>query len=152
MDVMTPVYAVQSLITLISLVIAIFFILNQYRTLQLIRPENRLMPPGQEWLQLIPIFNLVWQFFVISRISTSIRNELNAPTGDNIFADDPIPAHERPTYNAGICYATLFCISALPIDYIVGLAAMGGLVAWIVYWIQLAEYKKRLKRKALFTR
>src|SRR5262245_60740710 len=103
------------IIFLIAFIIpVIFFILTQQRTLELIRPENRRMSPGQVWLQFIPLFGIVWQFLVISRISDSIRSELNTPIGDSIFSEDPIPHTVRPTYNTGISYATLFCISIIP--------------------------------------
>jgi hypothetical protein len=63
MDVMTPVYAVQSLITLISLVIAIFFILNQYRTLHLIRPRKQAHAAGAGMAAVNPHFQFGMAIF-----------------------------------------------------------------------------------------
>src|SRR5688500_9988029 len=135
----------QLLLLIPFIAVAILFLLNQQRTLEAIRPENRRMSPGQVWLQLIPLFGLAWQFFVISRISDSIRNELNTPVGDSVFAEDAVPSGNRPTFNAGISYAVLFCISVLPLMMLKGLASLAGLVLWVNYWIQLSRYKKRLK-------
>jgi hypothetical protein len=139
----------QILLLIVFIIPVILFFLTQQRTLELVRPENRRMRPGEVWLQFIPLFGLIWQFIVISRISDSIRNELNTPTGDSIFAEDPIPQNSRPTYNAGISYAILFCITVLPLAMLKGLAALAGLVLWINYWIQLFRYKKRLRERAL---
>lgn len=136
---------IQLLLLAFFLALAIFFLLTQVRTLDLIRPENRRMTPGQVWLQLIPLFGLFYQFTVIARLSDSIRNELNSPTGDSIFAEETIPSNHRPTYSVGISYAILFCISIIPFPLLKGLASLAGLVLWVVYWVQLAGYKKRIR-------
>jgi len=132
-------------ILLAFLIPFIFFLLTQHRTLEAIRPENRLMEPGQVWLQLIPIFGHVWQFIVIGKIADSLRNELSAPVDDSIFGGFNASG-ERPTYNIGLAYAICFCCSIVP--FFGGLASMAGIVCWIVYWVQLAEYKKKLGNQA----
>jgi hypothetical protein len=137
----------QLLLLIPFLVIGCLFLWSQQRTLALVRPENRRMPPGQVWLQLIPLFGLVWQFIVISKISDSIRDELNTPSGDSLFSEDPIPTGHRPTYATGIAYAILFCISIMPIELLQGLASLAGLVVWIVYWVELSRYTRRLKQR-----
>jgi hypothetical protein len=139
----------QLLLLLPFLVVGILFLVSQQKALSLIRPENRKMPPGQVWLQMIPLFGLVWQFIVITRISDSIRSELNSPVGDSIFSEDSIPSGERPTYQLGIAYATLFCVGVLPLPLVQGLASLAGLVVWIVYWVELAKYTKKLRQRAL---
>ncbi len=114
---------------LIALVPAIFFILTLQKTLTTISPENRKMQPGQVWLMLIPLFNLVWQFIVVDRISDSIAAEcrrLNIPLSE-----------KRPSYNIGLAYCILTIAGAL-IPFI----SLGGLVTWIVYWVKVAEYNK----------
>ena len=139
----------QLVVLVAFLIPAILFILTQHRTLEAIRPENRRMSPGQVWLQMIPIFGLVWQFIVINKISDSIRDELNTPMGDSIFAEDTLPTNFRPTFSTGASYAALFCISIIPIPIIKGLAAWAGLILWIVYWVQLAQYKRKLKDRGM---
>ena len=141
---------IQILLLIAFLIPTIIFFLTQQRTLQLIRPVNRRMSPGQVWLQLIPVFGLVWQFFVIRRISDSIRNELNTPTDDSIFAETSIPVGHRPTFNSGISYAALFCISIVSfLPLLKGIAGLAGIGVWINYWFQLSRYKKQLKERAL---
>jgi len=112
----------QILLLFAFLIPVIFFFLTQQRTLSLIRPANRRMRPGQIWLQLIPFFGMVWQFIVVTRISDSIRDELNTPVDDSIFGDVNMSHSSRPTYNAGITYCVLFCISIIPLALIKGLA------------------------------
>jgi hypothetical protein len=141
----------QILLLVAFVIPVVFFFLTQQRTLELIRPENRLMRPGQVWLQFIPLFGLVWQFIVVTRISDSIRKELNTPTGDSIFAEETVPSNLRPTYNTGMSYATLFCITILPLGLFKSMAALFGLVLWITYWVQLSQYKKKLKERALLS-
>ncbi|OQP64276.1 hypothetical protein A3860_20075 [Niastella vici] len=138
---------IQILLLVLFLAVAIFFLLTQVRTLDSIRPENRCMSPGQVWLQLIPLFGLFYQFSVIERISDSIRNELNSPTGDSIFAEETIPSNHRPTYSVARSYAILFCISIIPFPLLKELASLAGLVLWVVYWVQLAGYKKRIRER-----
>lgn len=139
----------QFLFLLIFLVTVALFFWTQHRTLNAVRPENRRMQPGLVWLQFIPLFGLGWQFYVIGKISDSIRDDLNAPSGDSVFSDDPIPMHNRPTYSYGIAYAVLACLSLLPLGLIKVLFSLAGLVMLIVYWVELARYTKRLKNRIL---
>ncbi|HEX6431345.1 MAG TPA: hypothetical protein VF008_26825 [Niastella sp.] len=130
------------LLFVIVIIPTIFFLLTQQRTLEVIRLENRSMSPGQVWLQLIPFVGIIWQFIVISRISNSIRNELNTPMGDTVLTEHPVDYEFKPTYSTGISYTICFCISVVPIPILQGVAAVGGLILWIMYWNDLAHYKK----------
>lgn len=140
---------VQIMLVLVMLIPAILFLVTQYRTLRLVRPENRRMPPGQVWLQLIPLFGLVWQYYVIRKISDSIRVELSSPVGDSILSDEALDLEERPTYQVGIGYATAMVLTVLPIMFFKSICVLVALVLWIVYWVQLSKYKKKLSERAL---
>jgi hypothetical protein len=130
------------------IVLGVFFLLTQYRTLEAIRPENRRMRSGQVWLQMIPLFGLIWQFIVINRIADSICEALNSPTGDSIFAENFVPSNERPTYAIGLAYAICFCVSFLPIYSIRNAASLAGVIFWIIYWVKLAKYKRKILKCA----
>src|ERR1700710_2086261 len=85
----------------------ILFLLSQQRTLQVINPENREMSPGSVWLQFIPAFGMVWQFFVVTRIAHSVTKEMASKVGESIL--DNSQEHikgtdEFPTYPFGIAY------------------------------------------------
>lgn len=45
-----------------------------YTAQQAIPPQFQRIPPGQVWLLLIPLFNLVWNFFVYLRIPESYQS------------------------------------------------------------------------------
>ena len=65
---------------LLCIVPFILFLLHQQNTLKNVQAHNRTMAPGQVWLQLIPLFGMVWQFIVVTRISESIKRELDSNT------------------------------------------------------------------------
>jgi hypothetical protein len=130
---------------LIFIIPAIIFMICQQNILKAIQPHNRYMQPGEVWLQLIPLFGLVWQFIVVTRISESIKKEL----WDNNFSFEDqryntVGYGERPTYNIGIAYCVLFCCGIL-----CGVFSLAGLVCWIIYWVRLAEYKKDIEAKQI---
>ena len=107
---------------------AIFFLLTLQKTLEAISTENRRIPPSNVWLMLIPLFNIVWQFIMVDKISESIAAECSKL---NISRNEP-----KPTYNIGLAWNICNILSFLPF---VGLAA---LVTFIIYWVKVAEYKK----------
>jgi hypothetical protein len=151
--------AAYNLIVLLGFLIpAIFFLISQQKTLGAVRRQNRLMHPGLVWLQLIPVFNYIWQFFVIARIAGSIRKQLASRHEDTIFGEDAIVAEgagRRPTQGIGIAYAILFTL-ILPLSLfqdfagrpndslLLGLVSLATMVCWIIYWVQLAKYKNKL--------
>jgi len=145
----------QILLLLGFLVPAILFLLTQQNTLKLIQPLNRTIRPGQVWLQLIPVFNLYYQFVVVTGISNSLQREFNSyfNDSDSILPDETVTGAtggKRPVYSSGMAYCWLFVISTvinlLPsyFSIVSGLVSIAGIVYWIVYWVQLAGYKKKL--------
>lgn len=127
------------------LVAMIFFLIAQQNTLKAIKPQNRRMQPGEVWLQLIPLFNLVWQFIVVARISDSIRNEINDRTVNSFLGiADPVFANDmtgRPTYDMGLTFCILSLCGCIPL--LGGIASLAGIVCWIVYWTQVVSYKNK---------
>lgn len=128
---------------------ALLFLFTQQKTIKLIQPHNRSIAPGEVFLQLIPLFGMVWQFFVVTRLSDSIRREL----GERTFTfEAPVSNNEqyiRPTYRIGITYCVLFCCYIIP--FIGSFAFLAGMVCWIIYWVQLWNYKKKLEQKRYFS-
>jgi hypothetical protein len=60
-----------------ALIIVILFLINIQNLLKAVNPVNRKMSPGQVWLMLIPLFNIVWQFILVQRVAESIEAEYN---------------------------------------------------------------------------
>ena len=111
---------------------AIFFLLTLQKTLNVISPENRRMPPSNVWLMLIPFFNIVWQFIVVDKIAQSIGAEC---VRLNIKVTDP-----KPTYSIGLAWN--ICNFLFFIPFLGGLAA---LVMFIIYWVKVNEFKILIK-------
>lgn len=120
------------------LIAAIFYLIALQNTFKVISPHNRLMRPGQVWLELIPIFGSIWTFFVVSRLSDSIAAECR---------QRGIPVDGRPTYTTGLAFAILSVCGFIPV---VGfLASIAGLVCWIMHWIQVVEWKRKIESAPL---
>lgn len=120
----------------IGLLPKIFYLITLQNAMNAVRPEFRKMPSGQVWLELIPLFGLVWQFFNVIHVSDSLKREFEA-RGIR-------PAEERPGYSIGITFCILFCCAVVPFLGI--LAAIAGLVCWIIFWAKIANYKAELQR------
>jgi hypothetical protein len=156
----------QIVLLALLLIPAIFFLLTQFNTLRYIRPENRRMQPGWVWLQLIPFFGQIWQFVVVTRIAASIQNQWQVGDEDSILGihAEAVAGNSgnKPTLGIGIAYCTLnalmiFCnlfFRAGPntgVSLIVGSMAIASTICWIVYWVSLAGWKRRLKNRFRFT-
>lgn len=131
----------------IFLIPYIFFIRTQYSILQAIQPENRLMNPIEVWLQLIPVFGLIWQFVVVGRIADSIQREYQSHKevsflgmGDGELQEK---IDERVTYTTGFSYCVVLVLSFIPvIGFLIGIAM---LVLWITYWRQLIKHRDMIQ-------
>src|SRR5258705_6010627 len=133
------------------LVTLIFFLIAQQNTLKAIKPHNRKMQPGEVWLQLIPLFNLIWQFIVVGKIADSIRNEINDRNLNSFLGiADPVFANDltrRPTYDMGLTFCILSLCGCIPL--LGGIASIAGLVCWIIYWTQIVAYKNKFLNNPL---
>lgn len=150
-DVFVGLFAI--LLILCWLVAMIFFLIAQQNTLKAIKPQNRRIQPGEVWLQLIPLFNLVWQFIVVARVSDSIRNEINDRTVNSFLGiADPVFANDltrRPTYDMGLTFCILSLCGCIPL--LGGIASLAGIVCWIIYWTQIVAYKNKFVNNPIVT-
>jgi hypothetical protein len=117
----------------VGLVIAIFFLLTLSKALTRCRPANRTMEPGQVWLNLIPLFNIVWQFITVARVAESLKNEFYDRGWD-----------DRGDFGKGV--GTTYCIMNLLgfVPFIGGIFSLIGLVCFIIYWVKVAGHSKEL--------
>jgi hypothetical protein len=158
MELLTPAFA-QIILLLAFVVPAILFLIAQYKILKIINSQNRMMAPGLIWLQCIPVFGFVWQFIVVSKISSSIRKEFASSADESSFglpsAEIVSQLDKKPTLYIGITYCVLTTLGIVmnltaKSRATVGLIAiieLAGMVCWIVYWVNLAKYKRILNRK-----
>lgn len=126
-----------ALVGLIALMVPyVLFLITCQRLLEQVSPENRRMPPGNVWLMLIPVFNMVYNFIMNARMSDSIRAEILA-------REWQLPV-ERPTYWLGLSKAILLILTRFP-----GaggtLFTLGWIGVGIVYWVMLHHWLKQFQ-------
>lgn len=114
----------------------IFYLLSLQNTLREISLENRKMQPEQVWLTLIPLFGIIWQYFIVARMADSLYLEFSKRNVQS--------AEQRPGYNYGIAYCILLTASVIPM--LGFLAILGAAVCWIIYWVKISEYRNLLRQ------
>ncbi|MBX9580070.1 MAG: hypothetical protein K2X87_07140 [Gemmataceae bacterium] len=101
--------------------------------------RNRRIGPGGVWLNLLPLFNLVWLPVTVERVGESLRAELT-----DRGRDRPGEGYGKTTgLTALVLYSPAFFLPA------------AGIVTWpfaliytVVYWVQIARYAGRLRDEA----
>jgi hypothetical protein len=111
----------------------VFFLLTQQRALTKCSPANRTMTPGLVWLQIIPFFGFIWQFFVVVALANSLGNE---------FAARRIPEEPKPGQSLGLAMCITRVCTVIPFLGI--FAAIASLVLWIIYWVKIAGFSRKL--------
>lgn len=118
------------------IVLAVFYLKNLQDLLRECDPKNRQVEPGNVWLMFIPLFNYVYGFILYPKISETLRREFegrNSPqSGDYLKV-------------LGILMPSMNVAGLLPIPLIKGLVGIGGLVVFIMYWVQSANMKNKLR-------
>lgn len=130
-------FGVLAAILLIFLVPAILYLVSMRNTLRTVSPENRATHPDNAFLLMIPLFNLVYYFFMIGYVADSLGAE---------FRKRGIAGPDRPTYSVGLAAGILWFVTLIPI--LGSLASLGQLVCWIIHWIQMVEAKNKIKLQA----
>lgn len=127
-------------IAIVGLLIAILFLLNLQNLLKAISPQNRKMDPAMVWLAIIPVFQIIWMFIVVSKISESIQAEYNM-RGSSV--------EPKPTYNIGLAMCILNVCCIIPfVNFFAGIAL---LICFIIYWIKTSEFKNNIKQMPVHT-
>ena len=119
----------------IALAVAIVIIILLSGCLKVIPPEHRLMEPGMVWLLLIPLFNLVWMFFVYIRIPRSYQRYF-AAQGRTEFGD----CGEQLGLWTAICAVA----SMVPIPVLNMLVSLASLVLLILFLVKVVGLKKHV--------
>ncbi len=97
-----------------------------YKVLSRVPPEYPQMSPGQVFLCLIPLFNIVWLFFVVSRVSGSL---------ETYFSNESEYDYGDCGKSLGLAWAILTVCSIVPLLGM--LAALAGVVCMIVYLVKV---------------
>ena len=118
---------------LIWLIPSVFFLLTLQKALARVATERRTMNPPMVWLALIPLFNVIWNFFMVSALSKSLGAELTARN---------IPHETEPGKTIGLIWAGLTAACLIP-----GLGVLLGipvLILWIIYWVKIAGFSGKI--------
>ncbi|WP_171468859.1 hypothetical protein [Frigoriglobus tundricola] len=92
------------------------------------------------WLNLIPLFNLVWQFITVIRVAESLKQEFRSRGWSRRGVDYG--------YGVGIAACALGFGGWIPV--IGPLLSLGSLICGIVYWVKIAGFSGRLARGAYY--
>ncbi|MGV3609368.1 MAG: hypothetical protein ACO1N0_00355 [Fluviicola sp.] len=120
-------------------VLFVFYLKNLQDLLRECGSAQQQVPPGNVWLMFIPFFNYVYGFILYLKISETLKREFeyrNAPqSGDYLKA-------------LGIVLPSLNAVGAIPIQkplIVSAVIGLGGLVVFIIYWVQAANMKNKLR-------
>ncbi|MBI4680338.1 MAG: hypothetical protein HY753_03805 [Nitrospirae bacterium] len=94
------------------------------------------MKPGMVWLQLIPLFNIVWHFIIVLNMAKSLDKE---------FKERGLKTASMPGQSIGMAMCILGVVSIIP--YIGVLFGLAGIVCWIIYWIKISGYSSQIETK-----
>ena len=135
-DDLTGMYALMAFLPIfiaVALIPIVFYLLTLQKALKRCDPSLRTMVPGQVWLCLVPVFNLIWPFFVVNALSNSLHHE---------FTRRGILEEPQPGRTLGMATAILVGLTVLPlVGYVTGVPA---LVCWILYWVKIAGFSEKI--------
>ncbi len=129
-------------VVLISLLINILYINTLSKALRACSPDTRTMSPGMVWLLLVPVLNIIWQFFVVLRISDSLGREFKRLN----ITEDVADVEENPGKTLGLTMSIMACLSVIP--YLGALTGLIAFICWIMYWLKISRYTRYLQQYA----
>jgi hypothetical protein len=143
----------------IGLTIQIFFLLTLYRTQSQVAERNREVQPGTIWwtllLNLIPLVGNLWVIYLVPKLSNSLRREFEdrgwrtegegfGQTAGKIWAWGGLAytivavVQNVLQFSGNMQASMLISLVSLPL-------ALGLLVCFILFWVQMYQYGKRLR-------
>ena len=126
------------IVFVVALAIAILLLYLVYSCYQRIPPQHRQMEPWQVWLLLIPLFNLIWNFFVYPKLAKSFQS---------YFAEQGRTDVGDCGEQLGLWYAICAALCAIPcVNYIAGPAA---LVLWIIFIVKAMGLKGQIPEQTM---
>lgn len=141
MAALAGVLVIVGIAFLISVAIWVVVCLILYSAMKRVPAAHRRAEPGLAWLLLIPVFNLVWNFIYLPKVSESLASAL-AAQGDTTAGD--------AGGQLALVYAILMAIATagafIPIvNCFSGVASLAGFVILIIYLVKVNGLKNRLR-------
>jgi hypothetical protein len=121
---------------IIPFVTFVFYIRAISKTIKAIDPEYRTQSPGMAWLLLIPVFNVIWFFFLLKSIKTGFLRMY-----ENQRVSQPIDTGYTYGIAMGCCWAAIF------IPKLIFVALIPMFVFSILHWSKLNNARKRLSEE-----
>lgn len=118
---------------IIPLVAFSFYIHAIKKTLAAIDPSCRTQKPAMAWLLLIPIFNVIWFFFLLQAIKQGF---------DAMLFKNLIPKRIDSGYNYGITMGC--CWAAMFIPGIFFIAVLPMFIFSILHWNKLSNARDQI--------
>lgn len=153
----------------IMAIVAILFLLSLQNTIKAAAPGNRMMQPGLVWIQLLPLVGLVYSFMVARKVSDTIVAEYRSK-GQYLASTKPtygvgvvlalfsvivtvVSVYFGLTYGRvdtanmtpGEVKAYTTRPDVLGFTALMGITSLVWFVLFIIYWVQTAGYKKKMK-------
>ena len=88
--------------------------------------EHQKQNPNLVWLMLIPLFGLIWSFFVYPKLSAIVQAWAKA-----------VGKTEIGTAGGGLALALCICMCACIIPYVNSCASLAALIILIIYLVQM---------------
>ncbi len=137
---------IQLLFLLLHIILKISFAITIFNILKTIRRHDKTTNPNIAWLILVPFIDSLWNFYIVNKISKSISQ---------VYIDLGKEQPEfKPTFGFGIIMSICIFLFTLliiipkvaPVAIFQSLLSLVGLLFWILYWIKVSKYNKKLKR------
>ncbi len=96
--------------------------------------QHRQVTPGKVWLLMIPLFNLIWAFFVFMPMSDSFKRSFNS-----------VGRHDVGDCGRQIGLWYCLCGVASLVPYAGSLAGLAGLVLLILYLVKAFELRDKVR-------
>ena len=138
----------------------IAYLWNLHSLLHRCSPENRALRPGLVWLQLVPVFGVVWQFYVVRALPGSVEAE---------YRSRGLRIEPRPTHSLGLAKAIVDAVTLVHVlaffgaagaldgiapiagqiafTYLLfagGLLQLASTVLWAAYWGKVSMFSNTL--------
>jgi hypothetical protein len=113
-----------------------FFVLTLSRALSKCSRTSRTIEPGAVWLMLLPLFNLIWQFVVVTGLAKSMGSEFRAR---GVSGLEPTPGK-----SIGIAMCVCAVCGLVPVVNFIALPVC--LILFLIYWSKIAGFSHILDR------
>lgn len=118
---------------LIFLAIQIFICYVLFKVLDRVPMQFRQMSPGLTFLLLIPLFSIIWTFFVVLKVSGSLQAYFTTQGDTSVGSCGQ---------GVGLAWAILGACTIIPL--LGTFAGLAGLICMIVYLVKVSGLKNRI--------